>query len=129
MQRHPWDSPASEVFPQITAKVSWRIWVYRAAVNSSYDQVAQMLKRAGYDCNSHLLRSATEAVGKQGGLRKCPRCDRLTTSQKYCTVCTEAATEGILTPREKARIAAHYQQAHYMYGKEHHPELEDAYTK
>lgn len=146
MSRFAWDNPASEVFKNLPSDISFRVWTYQYGSKHGFDVLATVLNKAisklsaeigpvnarklGYqECTAAYLKSATERVGKTAQMNRCPRCNRLTTSTRYCSQCQKDAQQGRLTPRERERLQEHYRLAHMAYAETANPTREDEYTR
>lgn len=130
MSRFAWDSPASKVFKNLPSDISFRVWAYQFGSTYGFDVLAKKITDATHDeCSAALLRSATERVGKTAQMNRCPRCNRLTTSTRYCSQCQKDAQQGRLTPHERERLQEHYRSAHMMYAETASPTREDEYTR
>lgn len=117
MPRLPWDTPASEICKQLPGDVTLRIWAYRTALVTNYNYVAKIITLIGYDCDDGAVRQATNSLRMGKTLKACPRCGMPTPSTTYCASCKLSAENGVLTPRERERLAAHYQESAQRYAE------------
>lgn len=127
MGRIAWDAPASEIFRNLPRDKSFRQACHELTGRLGAENLVRRINRAYPEVTSGGMLTAIKPLREGRPLHPCPRCGKATPNKGTCACCAKNASEGDLTPQERARLEAHYQEAWRQYGSGRGPVVRDEY--